>query len=89
MLRNLPCKNIQVDEIWSFVAVKEGNVRKAKTAREDAGDVWTWTAICADTKLLITTLNNVQGRGGKLKGTDVVCDTLSKDQIVACKGPGE
>lgn len=28
-------------------------------------------------------LNNVQGRGGKLKGTDVVCDTLSKDQVVA------
>src|SRR5689334_17737234 len=52
VLRNLPCKRVQVDEIWSFIAVKEGNLPKAKTTRPDAGDVWTWTALCADTKLL-------------------------------------
>lgn len=51
-LRNLPCKRVQVDEIWSFVYAKQKNVEKAKAAPADAGDVWTWTAICADTKLV-------------------------------------
>ena len=51
-LRNLPCKRIQVDEIWSFVYAKQGNVPSAKNAPKEAGDVWTWTAICADTKLV-------------------------------------
>ena len=52
MLRDLPCKRVQVDEIWSFVYAKQKNVKKAKAAPADAGDVWTWTAICADTKLV-------------------------------------
>src|ERR1700742_2266814 len=55
-LRNLPCKRVQMDEIWSFVYAKAANVEKAKAAPENAGDVWTWTAICADTKLLVSWL---------------------------------
>jgi IS1 family transposase len=55
-LRNLPCKRVQLDEIWAFVYAKNDNVRDAKSAHRNAGDVWTWTAICADTKLLISTL---------------------------------
>jgi hypothetical protein len=55
-LRELPCKRVQLDEIWSFVYAKQDNVRTAKSAPRDAGDAWTWTAICADTKLLISTL---------------------------------
>ena len=51
-LRNLPCKRIQADEIWSFVYAKAKNVARAKNAPPEAGDVWTWTAICADTKLV-------------------------------------
>jgi len=51
-LRNLPCKRLQVDEIWSFVYAKQKNVATAKAAPEGAGDVWTWTAIDADTKLI-------------------------------------
>ena len=51
-LRDLPCKRIQVDEIWAFVYAKQGNLPRAKNAPADAGDVWTWTAICADTKLV-------------------------------------
>ena len=51
-LRDLPCKRIQVDEIWSFIYAKEKNVPRAKKAPPEAGDVWTWTAICADTKLI-------------------------------------
>lgn len=50
--RNLSCKRVQVDEIWSFCYAKQKNVEKAIAAPVDAGDVWTWTAICADTKLV-------------------------------------
>lgn len=49
-LRNLPCKKIQVDEIWSFVYSKQRNVPEGMEG--SAGDVWTWTAIDADTKLV-------------------------------------
>jgi IS1 family transposase len=52
VLVNLPCKRIQVDEIWAFCYAKEKNVRAAKAAPEQAGDLWTWTAIDADTKLV-------------------------------------
>jgi IS1 family transposase len=54
MLRKLPCKRLQLDEIWSFVYAKQKNVATAKTAPEDAGDVWTWVAIDADSKLVPT-----------------------------------
>lgn len=49
-LRNLPCKRVQVDEIWSFVYSKQKNVPEGM--ENEAGDVWTWTAIDADTKLV-------------------------------------
>jgi IS1 family transposase len=55
-LRNLSCKRVQLDEIWSFVYSKQDHVKHAKAAPANAGDAWTWTAICADTKLLISTL---------------------------------
>jgi IS1 family transposase len=51
-LRNLPCKRVQVDEIWAFVYAKNKNVKTAKAAPCGAGDIWTWTAIDADTKLV-------------------------------------
>jgi IS1 family transposase len=52
-MRDLPCTRIQVDEIWQFVGCKQKNVT-AKRIEEDGicGDVWTWTAIDADTKLI-------------------------------------
>ena len=48
-VRNLTCKRVRCDEIWSFVGCKETNLDEEK---EDAGigDVWTWTALDADTK---------------------------------------
>ncbi len=48
-LVNLPCKRVQCDEIWSFVGAKQKNVAQGAAGY---GDVWTWTAICADTKLI-------------------------------------
>ncbi len=56
MLRDLPCKRVQMDEIWSFTYAKQKNVPTAKAAPQGAGDTWTWTAICADTKLAISWL---------------------------------
>jgi IS1 family transposase len=51
-LRNLKCKRIQCDETWSFVYAKEKNVPTEKKGELGYGDVWTWTAIDADTKLV-------------------------------------
>src|SRR5882672_5749011 len=50
-MRNLPCKRLQADEIWSFVGCKEKNVTE-DNEHKGWGDVWTWTAIDADTKLV-------------------------------------
>ena len=50
--RNLPCKRIQCDEIWSFCYAKEKNVPEEYKGQFGFGDVWTWTALCADTKLV-------------------------------------
>jgi IS1 family transposase len=51
-LRNLSCERIQADEIWSFVYSKQKNVPEEKRGQFGYGDVWTWTAIDADTKLV-------------------------------------
>jgi len=51
-LKNLPCKRIQCDEIWSFCGMKEKNVPASRKGVLGYGDVYTWTAICADTKLV-------------------------------------
>ena len=55
-LRGLACQRVQVDEIWSFVYSKDKNVPKDKRGQFGYGDVWTWTAICADSKLCINWL---------------------------------
>ena len=53
-IRNLSCTRLELDEIWAFVYAKQKNVERAKSAPKEAGDAWTWTAICADTKLVPT-----------------------------------
>lgn len=55
-LRNLTCKRIQCDEIWSFCYAKEKNVPEEMKGKLGFGDVWTWTAIDADTKLIVSYL---------------------------------
>ncbi len=51
-LVNLPCKRVQVDEVWAFCYAKQKNVPTAKSAPEGAGDIWTWVGLDADTKLV-------------------------------------
>jgi len=52
-MRNLPCKQLQLDEIWTFCYAKQRNA-SPEGIEKGHGDVWTWTAICADTKLIPT-----------------------------------
>lgn len=52
-VRNVKSKRVQMDEIWSFTYAKAKNVATAKAAPEGAGDTWTWTAIDADSKLIL------------------------------------
>ncbi|MCK4820174.1 DDE-type integrase/transposase/recombinase [bacterium] len=51
-LKDLSCKRIQCDEIWSFCYAKEKNVPDDKKGEFGYGDIYTWTALCADTKLV-------------------------------------
>lgn len=51
-VRNLNCQRIQCDEIWSFCYAKAKNVATAKAPADNAGDVWTWTSLDADSKLI-------------------------------------
>jgi IS1 family transposase len=51
-LRDLPCRLIQCDEIWSFCYAKEKNLPRDKQGKLGYGDIWTWTAIDAETKLI-------------------------------------
>jgi IS1 family transposase len=53
-VRGVRASRIQCDEIWSFCYAKEKNVATAKAAPNGAGDVWTWTALDADSKLLVS-----------------------------------
>jgi IS1 family transposase len=55
-VRNVKAKRIQCDEIWAFTYAKQKNVETAKAAPGGAGDTWTWTAIDADSKLVLSYL---------------------------------
>src|SRR5665213_185109 len=55
-VRGVKAGRVQVDEIWSFTAAKQKNVASMKAPVEGTGDTWTWTALDADSKLIITWL---------------------------------
>ena len=73
-LRNLQSKRLQLDEIWSFVGAKEKNVPQARKGY-GRGDVWTWTAIDADSKLIASWM--VGDRSGDT-GRMFVCDLAKR-----------
>ena len=52
VMRNLPCKKVQCDEIWAFVGMKQKNVPEELRGILGLGDVYTWLGIDADTKLI-------------------------------------
>lgn len=55
-VRDVKAARVQVDEIWSFTYAKQKNVPTAKDAPEGAGDTWTWTALDADSKMIVSYL---------------------------------
>jgi IS1 family transposase len=76
MFRNLTCKRVQCDEIWAFCYAKSKNVTPEIAERvPGAGDIWTWTALDADSKLIISWM-----LGGRDAGTarDFMDDLASR-----------
>jgi len=76
-VRNVKASRIQCDEIWSFCHAKEKNVATAKAAPEGAGDVWTWTALDADTKLIVAYNVGDRSAGAALDLMDDLRDRLA------------
>jgi len=82
--RELTCKRLQLDEIWSFVYAKEKNVAAAKAAPQVAGDVWTWTALDADTKLIASWMvGDRSGDTAKLFVADLASRLANRVQITS------
>lgn len=81
-LRNLTCKRIQCDEIWSFCYAKEQNVPADKQGQFGYGDVWTWVAIDADTKLVPSFMVGTRGaRTAKAFMDDLASRLASRVQL--------
>jgi IS1 family transposase len=76
-VRNVASKRVQCDEIWAFCYAKEKNVETAKAAPEEAGDVWTWTAIDADSKIIISYLAGGRDAGYAQEFMQDVADRLA------------
>ena len=53
-VRNVTAQRVQCDEIWAFCYAKEKNVARARSAPRGAGDVWTWTALDSDSKMILS-----------------------------------
>ena len=71
-VRNVKGSKVHCDEIWSFCYAKQKNVETAKAAPEGTGDVWTWTAIDSDSKLIISFLVGGRDSGYALEFLDDV-----------------
>jgi len=81
-LRNLKCKRLQCDEIWAFVYAKEKNVPTGRKGHFGFGDVWTWTAIDADTKLVPSFLiGNRDGRSARMFIDDLASRLANRVQL--------
>lgn len=73
-VRGVKASRVQVDEIWSFTAAKQKNVPNMKKPVEGAGDTWTWTALDADSKLIV---------GWFVGGRDSECAKVFMDDVAA------
>ena len=76
-VRHVEAKRVQCDEIWSFCYTKQKNVEIAKDAPEGAGDIWTWTALDPDSKLIISYLVGGRDSGYALEFLDDVKSRLA------------
>lgn len=76
-VRGVQSKRVQCDEIWSFCYAKAKNVATAKAAPEEAGGVWTWTALDADSKLILSWLVGGRDAGYATEFMQDVADRLA------------
>lgn len=76
-VRNVRSKRVQCDEIWSFTYAKQKNVATAKAAPEQAGDTWTWTALDADSKLILSWLVGGRDAGYAYEFMQDIADRLA------------
>jgi len=76
-VRDVKAQRVQCDEIWSFCFAKQKNVATAKAAPEEAGDVWTWTALDADSKLIVSYLIGGRDAGYATEFMQDVADRLA------------
>ena len=76
-LRNLSCKRIQADEVWSFCHAKDKNLSEELKGKFGFGSVWTWTAIDADTKLMVSWLVGERSLPYAVKFMDDVASRLA------------
>jgi IS1 family transposase len=74
-VRGLCCKRIQVDEVWDFCYCKQKNIPAEMQGVFGVGDVWTWTAVDADTKLIVSYLIGLRDGG---YATDFVRDIKNR-----------
>ena len=54
VLRNLSCNRIECDEIWCFCYAKDKNLPASMRGEPGVGSLWTWTALCAESKLIVS-----------------------------------
>ena len=85
-LRNLNCKQIQLDEIWSFCYAKDKNVPEDKKDKYGYGDVWTFTAIDAETKLVPSWLVGIRDGGYAIEFVNDLKDRLSNRVQITTNG---
>jgi transposase-like protein len=81
---DLPCTDIQIDEIWSFIGCKERN--KETTKLKEGGDVWTWTTICRDTKLTPSWLVADRGQGAAHELMADLASRVARDVQISADG---
>jgi len=81
LVRDVKSARVQADEIWSFCYAKAKNVAAAQAAPEGAGDVWTWTALDADTKLMVSYFVGDRSTESALILADDMRQRITSDRI--------
>ncbi len=83
-VRGVVSKRVQVDEIWSFCAAKQKKVPNMKKPVDGAGDVWTWTALDVDSKLIVQWfVGGRDGHSAKLFIDDLASRLVNRVQLTS------
>src|SRR5580704_11642048 len=86
LVHDVAAKRIQCDEIWAFNYCKERNRASAKAAPADAGDIWTWTGIDADSKLIVSYLVGDRSGQAAIELMDDIRDRITDRVQISTDG---